>query len=390
MSTPSTDTCHADPTAASCCCGSKAEPAPVKPVASCCGGSASVESETASSCCGASKRRIDWLLWISAVLIVAGTAGHLFHLGGPAWWMTFCHATAEFMAKSWWGVIAGILAVGIIGRLPQTLVSGLLGRGGTFSGILRATFAGVLLDLCNHGILMIGAQLYRRGASLGQTLAFLVASPWNSFSLTLMLAALIGWKWMLIFTGVSMVVGIITGWIADRLVTAGKLPPNPNACDLPADFRFRPAFGEALRTLKPNATNLSAVVRGGLADSRMILRWIFFGVAMAAAIRAFVPDAYFAQFFGPSVIGLLLTLFATTLIEVCTEGSSPIAADLLTRASAPGNAFVFLMAGASTDYTEMLVLREVTKSWKAALAVPLITIPQVLLIGWLMNHYSMK
>jgi uncharacterized membrane protein YraQ (UPF0718 family) len=345
--------------------------------------------ESSSSSCCAPRRKIDWLLWISMLLVIAGLTGHLLGLTGPAWWQTFSHATAEFMAKSWWGILAGILAVGIIGRLPQTLVSGLLGKGGTFGGILRATFAGVLLDLCNHGILMIGSQLYRRGASLGQTLAFLVASPWNSFSLTLMLAALIGWKWMLTFTAVSMVIGIITGWIADLLVNRGKLPENPNTRDLPDDFRFGPAFKEALVSLKPNAANVTGVVKAGLADSRMILRWIFFGVVMAAAIRAFVPDSYFAGFFGPTIVGLLLTLLATTLIEVCTEGSSPIAADLLTRAAAPGNAFVFLMAGASTDYTEMLVLRETTGSWKAALAVPLITIPQVLLIGWLMNHYSM-
>ena len=49
------------------------------------------------------------------------------------------------------------------------------------------------------------------------------------------------------------------------------------------------------------------------------------------------------------VLGLLLTLAAPTVIEVCSVGSSPIAADLLNRAGAPGNAFTFLMAGAATD-----------------------------------------
>jgi hypothetical protein len=43
------------------------------------------------------------------------------------------------------------------------------------------------------------------------------------------------------------------------------------------------------------------------------------------------------------------------------------------------------MAGAATDYTELLSLRETTKSWKAALALPLISTPQVLLIGWLLQ-----
>ena len=63
----------------------------------------------------------------------------------------------------------------------------------------------------------------------------------------------------------------------------------------------------------------------------------------------------------------------------------PIAADLMTRAAAPGSAFTFLMAGAATDYTEILVLREVTGRLKAPLLLPLLIVPQVLVIGWALN-----
>ena len=62
-----------------------------------------------------------------------------------------------------------------------------MGGAGGRKGIVRAVFAGVLLDLCNHGILMVAVKLYERGASVGQTVAFLVASPWNSLSLTIVL-----------------------------------------------------------------------------------------------------------------------------------------------------------------------------------------------------------
>jgi len=80
---------------------------------------------------------------------------------------------------------------------------------------------------------MVGAKLYERGASFGQTLAFLLASPWNSFSLTLILFGLIGWPWSLAFIAGSAVVALATGWIADSWpdfpgVARGWLPPNPN------------------------------------------------------------------------------------------------------------------------------------------------------------------
>ena len=104
-------------------------------------------------------------------------------------------------------------------------------------------------------------------------------------------------------------------------------------------------------------------------------------------IQAFVPTEHLQNYFGPTLLGLGFTLVATTIIEVCSEGSTPIAADLLTRANAPGNAFTFLMAGVSTDYTEIMSLKETTKSWKISLFLPLITVPQVLVLSWIMNQY---
>lgn len=372
------------------CCSPKPEPEKK----SCCSATPA-ESSASPSChsehptteaadCCSPKRKIDWLLWVSLILLVAGLAGH-FVSGGPVWWHKFSHASFEFLSKAWWGILTGIIAVGVIGRIPREIISSLLGKGGTLKGIIRAVFAGTLLDLCNHGVLMIGAQLYKKGASTGQTMAFLISSPWNSLSVTLILAAMIGWKWMLLFILLSMVVGIITGWTADRLVKAGKLPGNPNEFTLPDDFHFRSALRDAGRAVKPTPSNIRGMVVDGFRDSAMILRWIFFGIVLAGIIRAFVPDDLFSAYFGPTLLGLFLTLLATTIIEVCSEGSSPIAADLMARAAAPGNAFTFLMAGAATDYTEMLVLRETTKSWKVALALPLLATPQILLIGWLLN-----
>src|SRR5690606_16133475 len=116
--------------------------------------------------------------------------------------------------------------------------------------------------------------------------------------------------------------------------------------------------------------------------------WLLFGVLLAAMIRAFVSVEIFQQWFGPSLVGLAMTLIAAMIIEVCSEGSTPIAADLMSRAQAPGNAFAFMMAGVATDYTEVMVLRETTRSWKIALFMPLITLPQVILLSWLLNQLA--
>lgn len=139
--------------------------------------------------------------------------------------------------------------------------------------------------------------------------------------------------------------------------------------------------------LKITPALLWSILKQGFFESLPVMRWLFFGVVLAALIQTFISDQAMTTWFGPTLIGLLLTLLATTVIEVCSEGSTPVGADLVTRAGAPGNGFTFLMAGVSTDYTEMLVLRQTTKSWKIALSLPLLTVPQVVLLGWLMNHF---
>jgi uncharacterized protein len=123
----------------------------------------------------------------------------------------------------------------------------------------------------------------------------------------------------------------------------------------------------------------------GIRDSRMLVRWLLLGVLMAAAIRTFVPIDSFQTYFGATLAGLGMTLIVATVLEICSEGSTPIAADLVTRAQAPGNGFAFLMTGVSTDYTEIMSLKETTGSWKIALFLPLVTVPQVVLLSWIMN-----
>lgn len=273
----------------------------------------------------------------------------------------------------------------VLAHTPKELIAALLGKPGSLSGVLRATAAGVMLDLCNHGILMVGMGLYQRGASLGQTIAFLIASPWNSFSLTLLLTSLIGLKWTLVFLILSALIGIGTGYLVEVFTNIGWLPVNPHSITLPRDFSYRTSLRGMKPALRPTPANLRALLLRGIKDSRMVLRWVLLGFVMTAAVRSFMPPEWMHQHFGPTLWGLGLTLLTTTLLEVCSEGSAPLAAELLRAAKAPGNAFAFLMAGAATDYTEMMSLKSTTGRWICALALPLFSVPQVLLISYLIN-----
>jgi len=332
------------------------------------------------------KRRVDYLLWASLLLVAVGYVVHLTALSAGGHYMAeYADATYTLMNKMWWGLVLGILFVGLLGRVPREMVMAVIGKPGTLSGILRATLAGVLLDLCSHGILLVGMKLYERGAGLGQVMAFLIASPWNSLSLTVILAALVGWPWTLLFIAASMGIALVSGVIFNMLVRRGTLPANPHYVEMPEDYKLLHDIKRRLSSVEWNAGLAVSMAKEAVIGSRMILRWIFFGVVLAALIRTFVPPDHFGTLFGPSLAGLGLTLAVATVLEICSEGSTPIAADILTRAAAPGNAFAFLMAGVATDYTEVMALKETTRSWKIALFLPLVTLPQVIILAVVMN-----
>ena len=329
--------------------------------------------------------KIDVLLFGTLAIIATGFIVHFTGLDIPYLSM-FSHAVVSLMSVMWWGIAGGIVAVGLMSRVPREYFQAIMGRGDTVTGVIRATLAGLLLDLCSHGILMVGAKLYERGASLAQVMAFLIASPWNSITLTLILISLIGLPWTLVFIAGSALIAIVTGILYLELVKRGKLPANPNQIEPNPDFNMKADFKERMAGFKFTPRWVRDVLKQGFGESIMVMRWLFLGVVLAGLIRTFVSDDIMSTYFGPTILGLLLTLLVTTIVEVCSEGSTPIGAELVTRAAAPGNGFTFLMAGVSTDYTEILVLRQVTKSWKIALSLPLLTVPQVLLLGWIMNN----
>ncbi len=277
-------------------------------------------------CCHPPKGKPDFLLWGSLILVVllylhfaiAAESTQFF-----GWYQILATSVFELMNTIWWGILLGFIMVALLAKIPREFVLSILGSKRGLGSILRATAAGVLLDLCSHGILMVGAKLYERGASAGQVMAFLIASPWNSFSLTLILIALIGWSWTLAFILLSMLVAIIVGLIYDALVAKKVLPDNPNRIELPDDFLFWQEAARGLKNIRITPGFIVDMLKTGVLESRMVLRWILFGVLLAALVRAFFSPEMFSVYFGASLTGLALTLLAATIMEVCSEGSTP-------------------------------------------------------------------
>ena len=222
-----------------------------------------------SSCCN-EKKQFDWFLWSSlTVVFVSYLLFFCFgtKIGNIPFISTFLQSIFEIVNKMWWGLLLGLFFVGILAKIPKEFISYLLGKGNSFSGIVRSAASGVLLDLCSHGILVVGMQLYKKGATIGQTMAFLIASPWNSLSLTFILFSLIGLQWTIIIIVLSMAIAIISGLIFDRLVQAKILPSNTNQLEIPLDFHFWKEVKKQFPKIHFSLSNIQEFIKTAFAES---------------------------------------------------------------------------------------------------------------------------
>ncbi len=331
-----------------------------------------------------SSESFDYLFWGCLSAVVFLYAADFFSSQSP-WFSDLTFAVREITVTILPGVALGVVSIALLSLVPREAVSSILGNGSSSRGILRAVFAGVFFDVCNHGIVLLGMKLYERGASMGQIAAFLLASPWNSLSLTLVLIALVGIWWTAAFVILSMAVAFMTGLVFVSLEKKSVLPPNPNTVS-PVSGGLKMVFS-SLSEIRLNRNTALFLVKSAFRDSKPVLRWLLLGVLLAAVIRVFGTHIGYEELFGPTLAGLGLTLIAAVVIEVCSEGSTPIAADLLTRAHAPGNAFAFLMSGAATDYTEIMAVKDTTRSWKLSLFIPLVAVPQIVLLSAVLNGW---
>jgi len=285
----------------------------------------------------------------------------------------------DYLGMVWWAVSLGLVLGGIIDYfVPDGFVVKLLGKRKK-STLINAVLAGFLMSACSHGILAIAIQLYKKGASVPAVITFLLASPWANLPMTVLLFGFFGIK-ALLFVGGAMVIALITGFIftiLDELNLIEGPAKDVDAADVSWD---RVSKFDLKKSTK-------GVAIGFVSLANMVLWWILIGILAASLIGAYVPEHWFMEYLGPDMTGMLITLLVATVLEVCSEGTSPIAFEIFNKTAALGNPFVFLMAGVATDYTEIgLLWTNIGK--RTAIWLPVVTVPQILLLGMWFNQLS--
>lgn len=301
----------------------------------------------------------------------------------------FSEAFWGYIRAIGWPVFLGLVVGGLIDRyIPKEYIAKLLSYPKKRT-VFYATSLGLLASACSHGILALSMELHKKGASGPAVVSFLLASPWANFPVTLLLIGLFGAKGILIILA-AVLVALTTGLIFQQLDQRGWIEKNKNTTPFDLSFSVRTDLKKRVAAYRFTAGQLKqdlvGITRGTLQLAEMVLGWVTFGVVLASLAQAYVPSHLFQTYLASSFRGLLMTLLFATVLEVCSEGTAPLAFEIYRQTQALGNSFVFLSAGVLTDYTEIglvwLNLGKKTALWMVAVGVP-----QILILGYLFNRF---
>ena len=294
-------------------------------------------------------------------------------------------ATLHFISSAWkvFAEMAPYLLFGfaIAGVLHVLLPTGFIERhlgGRGFLPVFKAALFGVPLPLCSCSVIPVTAALRKHGASRGATSAFLLSTPQTGVDSILVTYSLLGPVMAVYRPLVALLMGIAGGWLADAVVKrdteGGELnpaicvdaecgchEPEPQAAGGPTqDFS-----GSCNDDCGCTASDAGGSGRPSLSPIVRMLRYAFltlprdigkpllFGMAVAAAITAVVPEHFFAPYLGGGILPMLVLMAIGIPMYVCATASIPIASALILTGVSPGAALVFLITGPVTNAAEV-------------------------------------
>jgi len=305
----------------------------------------------------------------------------------------FDNLYAIFAASAPW-LLLGLLIAGIMNRFMSTeLLTRHLGDNHWLS-IIKAAFIGAPLPLCSCGVIPAALGLRRAGASKPATVSFLVATPETGVDSISISYALLG-PFFAILRPIAAILsaiyaGFVTLWFA--VSRSKSVAETANSCNEGGASSAKPSAvtaeqksccaskskseaplekvttakkccagqssGEAPAAQQPFLQRLGAVLSfatGKLLND--IAGWLLLGLALAAAIKTWVPNEWLVQW-GSGWQAMVVMALVGLPMYICATASTPIAAGFLAAGLSPGAILVFMLAGPATNLSTMGMIRQ--------------------------------
>jgi uncharacterized membrane protein YraQ (UPF0718 family) len=253
-----------------------------------------------------------------------------------------------------WSLVLGFAISAILqATVSKQAMSKALGRDG-IREIAIATLAGAASSSCSYASASVSRTLFKKGAALIPSLAFLLSSTNLVIELGIVLFLIMGWPFMAgeWIGGVVLVIVmslIVRATYPRRLVEAARHHPEAGGAGH-AHGDGAEAQGTVWQKLARRETWVQ-VAHGFVMDWGMLWKDLALGFLIAGALAAFVPDGVWQALFikgaSPWVqapANALLGPVVAMLSFVCSIGNVPMAAVLWGSGVSFGGVLAFLFA----------------------------------------------
>lgn len=252
-------------------------------------------------------------------------------------------------------LLIGFVLSGLIHEfVPINLVEKHLGRRG-IRPIAYSTIIGIFLPLCCIGALPVAISFYKKGARLGPTLAFLVATPATSVTALLVSYRILGPKFTIFLFFSVILMGLIIGIIGNQVASRFILGKNtrretcPNCAQAIELCRCGKLIGERVR----------AVFKFAFIDMpKEIGLELLLGLVLASGVSVIVPVGRVINTYLAGNWGYLFGLGFGLIMYICSTASVPLVDALLSQGMNIGAGMILLLVGPITSYGAILVLRK--------------------------------
>ncbi|MFD1382300.1 SO_0444 family Cu/Zn efflux transporter [Rhodanobacter aciditrophus] len=266
--------------------------------------------------------------------------------------MSWFYAFIDLFLESAPWLVLGLIIAGLLKEfVPMAWMEKQLGQNAKFP-VIKAALIGAPLPLCSCGVIPAAAGLRKAGASKGATTSFLISTPETGVDSIALSWVLLG-PFMAIARPIAAIFSAITaGWLVGKEQAVESLPEAPKSTSSCC------ASNSCHST--PNKLSLLQRFKRGIhyAATEMvddIAIWLLIGIGFAAAVQAFVPASFLAQW-GTGLLAMLVMVIISIPMYICATASTPIAAGLLVAGVSPGAVLVFMLAGPATNIATLGVV----------------------------------
>lgn len=230
-------------------------------------------------------------------------------------------------------LISGLLYI----IISKETITNNLGKPGALS-VIKAAIFGVPMPLCSCGVIPVAASLYKRGASKGATLSFLISTPQTGVDSILITYGMLGPIFAIARPVIALITGVIGGLFTEQI----------NSEDYTTSIKTNHKH--------PKKTLKDAIKYAFISLPQDIAGPLIKGILMAGLITLLIPDNFFQDYGITGWSAMILMAVLSIPMYICATASVPIAAGLISSGIEPGAAFVFLMAGPATNIATISVI----------------------------------